>query len=289
VAIKIVSDTCHYLPRDLVVANEIHEVSLYVREGDEVRRESELSDYDAYYSRLARSSQLPSTSQPSIGDFLEAYRPLIEQGHEVVSIHLSGGISGTVRSAEQAREQLGDASDRVHVVDSQSACGGEGLMLLAAAAAARAGGGADEVIERARDTRARLKLWFAIDTLEYLRRGGRIGGAEAWLGTALKIKPILSVEYEIEPIERVRTGRRAFERMVDVLRSCHEQGSDGWVVQYIQATEQAEQLRARGREIFGAEPVIMSELGPVIGTHVGPGLLGAGGVPRSLLEPFAPS
>jgi DegV family protein with EDD domain len=289
VAIKIVSDTCHYLPRDLVQANEIHEVSLYVRRGDDVRRESELSDYDDYYRRLAASAQLPTTSQPSIGDFLLAYRPLVDQGHEVVSIHLSGGISGTVHAAEQAREQLGDAAERVHVVDSRSACGGEGLMLLAAAAAARAGAGADEVIDRAREARGRLTLWFAVDTLEYLRRGGRIGGAQAWLGTALKIKPILSVEYEIEPIERVRTARRAFERMVDVLRSCREDGSDGWVVQYIQARDQAEQLRARGRELFGSEPVIMSELGPVIGTHVGPGLLGAGGVPRSLLEPLAPA
>jgi DegV family protein with EDD domain len=283
VSIKIVSDTCHYLPRELVTANEIHEVSLYVHRGNDVRRESELSDYDDYYRKLGAAAELPTTSQPSIGDFLEVYRPLLDQGHEIVSIHLSGGISGTVRAAEQAREQLGDDADRVHVVDSRSACGGEGLVLLAASAAARSGAEAEEVTQRAREARAHLKLWFAVDTLEYLRRGGRIGGAQAWLGSALKIKPILSVEYEIEPIERVRTARRAFERMVDVLESCREAGSDGWVVQYIQAADQARELLARGRAIFGTEPVIISELGPVIGTHVGPGLLGAGGVPRSLV------
>jgi DegV family protein with EDD domain len=287
VSIKIVSDTCHYLPRELVAANEIHEVSLYVHRGDQVRRESELSDYNGYYRQLGRAGELPTTSQPSIGDFLAVYEPLVQQGHEIVSIHLSGGISGTVRAAEQARDQLADGAQRVHVIDSRSACGGEGLMLLAAAAAARAGGSIEEVIERVREARARLKLWFAIDTLEYLRRGGRIGGAQAWLGTALNIKPILSVEYEIEPIERVRTARRAFERMVDVLRNCREDGADGWVVQHIQAPQQADRLRSRGREIFGTEPVIISELGPVIGTHVGPGLLGAGGVPRLLLEPAA--
>lgn len=283
--IAIVSDTCHYLPPALAAANEIHQVSLYVHRGDEARRESELTDYDEYYRRLGSEVTLPTTSQPSIGDFLAVYEPLVDAGHEVVSIHLSGGISGTARAAEQARDQLGARADRVHVIDSSTACGGEGLMLLAAAGAARAGEDVDGVRRRALQARARLKLWFAIDTLEYLRRGGRIGGAQAWLGTALKIKPILSVEYAIEPVERVRTTRRAFERMVDVLRDCRQEGADGWVVQHIQAAREANELVARGREIFGTEPVMVSEIGPVIGTHVGPGLLGAGGVPRSLLEP----
>jgi DegV family protein with EDD domain len=126
-------------------------------------------------------------------------------------------------------------------------------------------------------------MWFAIDTLEYLRRGGRIAGAQAWLGSALKIKPILTVESEITPIERVRTSRRAFERMVDLLRTCQEAGADAWMVQHIQAPAEADELAARGSEIFGHEPVVVSEIGPVIGTHVGPGLLGAGGIPGSYL------
>jgi DegV family protein with EDD domain len=138
---------------------------------------------------------------------------------------------------------------------------------------------------RARETRARLKVWFAIDTMEFLRRGGRVGAARAWLGSTLKIKPILTVESEITPVERVRTSARAFERMVDYLRSRHEDGADGWVVQHIQAREQAEELAARGRDVFGSEPVFIGEVGPVIGTHVGPGLLGVGGVDRRLLEP----
>ncbi len=282
--VSVVSDTCHYLPRDQVTENGIHEVSLYVHRGDEVLRESEMSDYGDYYRRLADPGALPTTSQPSIGDFLAVYEPLLQAGNEVVSIHLSGGISGTVRSAEQARDQLGADAERVHVLDSTTACGGEGLMLLAAAAAARAGADVDTVVQRAREARRRLTLLFAIDTLEYLRRGGRIGGAQAWVATALKIKPILSVESEITPIERVRTARRAFERMVDVLRSCKADGLDGWVVQHINADGQAQELAARGREIFGTEPVFVSEVGPVIGTHVGPGLLGAGGIPRALID-----
>jgi DegV family protein with EDD domain len=283
VPVAIVTDTCHYLPRELLEARGIREVSLYIHWGEQAQRESEITDYDAYYERLRTARELPTTSQPSIGDFLEVYEPLLDEGNEIVSIHLAGGMSGTVRSAEQAREQLGSRAELVRVFDSATACGGQGLVVLAAAAAARDGADGRAVLERAKRARAGLKMWFAIDTLEYLRRGGRIAGAQAWLGAALKIKPILTVESEITPIERVRTSKRAFERMVDLLRTLEQDGADGWMVQHIQAPREAEKLAARGTEIFGCEPRVISEIGPVIGTHVGPGLLGAGGVPSSLL------
>jgi DegV family protein with EDD domain len=159
-----------------------------------------------------------------------------------------------------------------------------GLIALAGAAAARAGGDIDAVAGRVQQAVDIAKIWFAVDTLEFLRRGGRIGTAQAWLGGALKIKPILTVDGEITPIERVRTSGRAFERMVDFLRTRHDDGCDAWVVQHIQAPDQAAALVERGRAIFGSEPAFVSEIGPVIGTHVGPGLLGVGGVPRSLLD-----
>jgi DegV family protein with EDD domain len=283
-SVAIVSDTCHYLPPEVVKEQGIHEVSLYVHWPEGATRECDIDDYDAYYKRLGTESDLPSTSQPSIGDFLAVYEPLLDAGQDIVSIHLAGGMSGTVRSAEQAREQLGDRADRVHVFDSETACGGEGLVILAAAAAARNGATGTEVLEHARQARSSLKMWFAIDTLEYLRRGGRIAGAQAWLGSALKIKPILTVEAEITPVERVRTSRRAFERMVDLLRSRSEDGADAWMVQHIQAPKEAEELAARGTEIFGGPPRVISEIGPVIGTHVGPGLLGAGGLPSSFMK-----
>jgi DegV family protein with EDD domain len=280
-AVAIVSDTCHYLPAEVVQEHGIHLVSLYIHWPGETIRESEITDYDAYYERLRTSAELPTTSQPSIGDFLEVYEPLLAGGDDVVSIHLSGGMSGTARSAEQARDQLGSRAERVHVVDSATACGGEGLVVLAAAAAARAGGDAQAVEERARRARSELRMWFAIDTLEYLRRGGRIAGAQAWLGTALRIKPILTVESEITPVERVRTSRRAFERLVELLGTRAADGADAYMVQHIQAAREAEELAARAREIFGRDPLVISEIGPVIGTHVGPGLLGAGGVPSA--------
>jgi DegV family protein with EDD domain len=283
-SVAVVTDTCHYLPRQLVAARGIHEVSLYVHWDGHEDREAALPDFDAYYGHLRTAKQLPTTSQPSIGDFLAVYEPLLEQGQEIVSIHLSGGISGTCASAEQARDQLaGRGGERIHVLDSQSACGGQGLVVLAAHAAAARGASADEVVAHAQEARAALQMWFAVDTLEYLRRGGRIGSAQAWLGSALKIKPILTLGAEITPIERVRTSARAFERMVDYMRTRHADGADGWVVQHIQAPEEAARLVERGREIFGSDPSFVSEIGPVIGTHVGPGLLGVGGIPSRFL------
>ena len=126
-------------------------------------------------------------------------------------------------------------------------------------------------------------MWFMVDTLEFLKRGGRIGGAAAFIGTTLRIKPILTLEAEITPVERVRTSKRAFERMVDYARQRMESGADGWVVQHIQATEQAERLVDACREVYGCEPVFVSEVGPVLAAHTGPGLLGVGGVPRAML------
>jgi DegV family protein with EDD domain len=284
--VAIVVDTTHYMPRALVESNGLHEVSLYVNSGDRHERESDMPDFDAFYEGLRTSAQLPTTSQPSIGDFLAVYEPLVEAGRDIVSVHISGGISGTVESARQAAADLAGRKPqrRIEVVDTRSACGMIALVALAGAAAARAGGDIDAVTARVRSAVDVAKIWFAVDTLEFLRRGGRIGTAQAWLGGALKIKPILTVDGEITPIERVRTSGRAFERMVDYLRARHEDGCDAWVVQHIQARDQAEALADRGREVFGTDPQFVGEIGPVIGTHVGPGLLGVGGIPSAMLS-----
>src|ERR1700722_5226938 len=284
-SVAVVTDSTHYLPRELAEREGIHQVSLYVGWAGAPERELDLPSFDAFYERLRTDPELPTTSQPSIGDFLAVWEPLLETGQDVVSIHLAGGISGTFEAARQAHALLAERGlgERVAVLDSESGCGGTGMLVLAACAATRAGADKDAVIAHVREARKALKIWFCLDTLEYLRRGGRIGKAQAWLGGTLKIKPILSLEYEITPVERVRTAGRAFERMVDYARELHDDGCDGWVVQHIQAPDQAQRLTDRCREIFGSEPVFTSEVGPVIGTYTGPGLIGVGGVPRELL------
>ncbi len=283
----VVCDTTAYLPTELAARRGIEVISLYVSLDGIHGREAEISDFGAFYEELRASERGSTTSQPSVGDFIATYEPLLDAGRDVVSIHISAGISGTYEAATQARERLiaeGKDGERVHVFDSRSACGGMGLCVLAAAAAAAGGDDAEAVLARAQRAREELKMWFAIDTLEYLRRGGRIGGARAWIGSALKIKPILTLEEEITPVERVRTRARALERLRGYARQRHESGLDGWVVQHIQDLETAEALADDCREIFGCEPVFISEIGPVIGSHVGPGLLGVGSVSKEILE-----
>ena len=285
--VALVTDTTHYLPRQLAKAKGLHEVSLYVKTNGRQVRESELlDDFDSFYDNLRSAQEMPTTSQPSIGDFLAVWEPLLNDGQDIVSVHLASGISGTYDSALQAKKRLVDDGldeARLCVVDAKTGAGGAGMMLLAGAAAVQSGGDVEAVANRIRASREALRIWFIVDTLEYLRRGGRIGAAAALLGGALKIKPILTFEEEITPVERVRTSARAFERMVAYMHSRKEDGADGWVVQHVQAPEQAERLVESGREVFGSDPLFVSEIGPVIGAHVGPGLLGFGAVPRSLL------
>jgi DegV family protein with EDD domain len=283
--VALVTDSTSYLPRELVAAHGIHEVSLYVSDAAGPRRELDIADYGRFYDDLRTATALPTTSQPSIGEFAAVYEPLLAAGRDVVSVHISGGISGTVEAARQAAAEavLKHPGRRVEVVDSTVSAGALGLVALAAAARARQGADAGAVVAAAEAAIAAMRFWFAVDTLEYLRRGGRIGAAQAWLGGALKIKPILTLDGEITPIERVRTSRRALERMVEYMRTRQADGADAWVVQHIRAAAVAERLVAQGREIFGCEPAFVSEVGPVIGAHVGPGLVGVGGIPRALL------
>ncbi|MEA2440517.1 MAG: fatty acid kinase fatty acid binding subunit [Thermoleophilaceae bacterium] len=287
-AVAVVTDTTSYLPGELADANQIQLVSLYVVFGGErTVREADITDYDAFFEELRGTEQLPTTSQPSVGDFMQVWEPLLAAGDDVVSIHISGGISGTVESARQAAEQLerdGKGGERVRVLDSATSAGGLGLVALAAARAAQRGLGLDEVATVAEDARASLKMWFAIDTLEFLKRSGRIGAASAWLGSTLKIKPILTLESEMTPVERVRTSKRAFERMVDYAKLRQSSGMNAWVVQHIQAPDQAEALAERCREVFGHDPVFTSEIGPVLGAHTGPGLLGVGSIHERFFE-----
>jgi DegV family protein with EDD domain len=283
----IVCDTTAYLPDQLIADNGIQRISLYVALAGEQRKESAIGDYDGFFERLRASDEGATTSQPSIGDFLEAYEPLLAEGGEVISIHLSAGISGTYEAALQAKQRLTDdgrGGERIHVVDSGTGCGGMGMLVLSAAAGAKAGQGTEEILERIAATRRELKMWFAIDTLEYLRRGGRIGAARAWLGSALQIKPILTLDVEITPVERVRTRRRVFERLVKYAEELKAEGRDAWVVQHIHDPENAQRLVERCREVMGSDPLFVSEIGPVIGAHTGPGLLGVGGVPSELLR-----
>ena len=286
-SVAVVTDTTAYLPTEVAERNGITVVSLYVVFGsDKTVRESTIDDFPAFYEELRSADSVPTTSQPSVGDFISAYEPLLADGGGVVSVHISEGLSGTAGAARQAAEQLereGKGGERVRVVDSATAAGGIGLLSLVAARAAAAGADVDAVADRVAEARREYKMWFALDTLEFLRRGGRIGAASAWIGSTMKVKPILTVESTMAPVERVRTSARMFERMVDYAQQRHESGADGWVVQHCTAPDQAQRLVERCREIFGREPEFVSELGPVMSVHAGPGMLGLASVPSRFL------
>src|SRR5271167_364412 len=163
-SVAVVTDTTHYLPRELADSRNIHQVSLYVGWKGESERELQMDGFDRFYERLGSDPELPSTSQPSIGDFLAVWEPLLDEGRDIVSVHLAGGISGTCEAARQAHGLLSERGlgDRVEVLDSETACGGMGLLVLAAAAAARAGADKDAVAARVRETRKALQIWFCL-------------------------------------------------------------------------------------------------------------------------------
>jgi DegV family protein with EDD domain len=277
----VVTDSTTYLPQQLIDRWRIERVSLYVGWGGDLRPEPEYTDLDAFYAQLRESPQLPTTSQPSVGDFLACYEPLLQSGRDVISIHLAGGLSGTCESArEAARITAGERHrGRVEVLDGETGAGGLGCLVLLAAGLAEEGAGLEAVVEAVRAAREDLEIWFCLDTLEYLRRGGRIGAAQAMVGTALKVKPILTFGTEIAPVGRVRTHRRAFERMVAYLSQLHDHGATDWIVQHAQEPIDAERLVEEGRAIFGTDPLFCTQVGPVLGAHLGAGLL-VGGMTR---------
>jgi DegV family protein with EDD domain len=287
-SVAVVADTTAYLPTEVAERHGITLVPLYVVFGsDRTERESDIKDFPAFFEELRSADSVPTTSQPSVGDFIAAYEPLLEDGRDIVSIHISAGLSGTADAARQASEQLareGKGGERVRVVDSATAAGGLGLLALVGTHAAAQGADVDTVAERVRQARSEYKMWFALDTLEFLRRGGRIGAASAWIGSTLKVKPILTLEGELVPVERVRTSARMLARLVDYARQRHESGADGWAVQHINAPDQAARLVTECQVIFGRDPLIVSEVGPVLSAHVGPGMLGVGSLPLRYVE-----
>ncbi len=279
--VAVVTDTTTYLPPDLLARWGVSQVSLYVGWDGDLKAERDYVDLDAFYARLRDSESLPSTSQPSVGDFLEVYRPLVEAGRDVASIHIAEGLSGTCESAREAARLLAaeDRPGRVAVHDGQTGAGGLGCLVLLAAQLAESGESLDGVLAAVSAARATLDIWFCLDTLEYLRRGGRIGAAQAMVGSALKIKPILTFGTEIAPAGRVRTHRRALERMEELLRELHERGATDWIVQHAQSPLDAERLIESGQAIFGSDPLFCTEVGPVLGAHLGAGVL-VGGMTR---------
>jgi DegV family protein with EDD domain len=232
-----------------------------------------------FYRRLPGVSTHPTTSQPSPGRFAEVYRKLLEEHDEIVSIHISGKLSGTLSSAEQGADLVG--RERIQVVDSEFASMPLGALVLVAAAVAERGAAASEVVAEVAHVRESARCFFAVSTLEYLRRGGRIGSARALLGSVLQIKPILAIERgEVVPLEQVRTTGRALNRLVELAESVDRGGGVCFVIGHAGAEEVAQGLAGRLEQ--RAETLLIQPLGPVVGAHAGPGAVGIAAYPAEL-------
>jgi DegV family protein with EDD domain len=267
---------------------DIQVVSLYWDLGDGPARETDYGgDYGEFWVALEAAATVATTSPPTVEDFVAVYEPLLAANRDVVSIHISSGMSKTCTNAEAAARQLaaaGKGGERVTVVDSAASGGQLGLLALATAQSARRGLDADAVARVATEARHEAAGWFMLDTMEYLRRGGRIGTTVAWLGSTLNVKPILEVGSEFRAVERVRTRERALERLVDFARRQAAAGADAWSVNHARAKEDAIELANRVRGLFPGPPELIAEISPVIGTHLGPGGVGIFTMPTRFLN-----
>jgi DegV family protein with EDD domain len=269
--VKVVTDSVCDLPPQVVEELGITVIPLNVRFGEKVYRDGIDLTTEQFYERLVRSKALPVTSVPSPGAFAEAYDKLAEETDEILAIILTSKLSGTY---EVARQSVGlmKRKCRVEVVDSQWAVMAEGFIVMAAAKAAQAGASLEEALEVVRSNIPRVDIRAAFDTLEYLRRGGRIGAAQALLGSILKINPIIGLkDGVVEPAGRTRSRAKAIDHLYQFVASYSH--IDEIAVEEAACPEDADLLVKRLGAVFPKERIYRSKTTPVIGTHTGPGLL----------------
>jgi len=277
--VAIVTDSTADLPPQLASGRSITVVPLTLNFEGEALLDGVDIRPDEFYRRLPSAGKHPTTSQPSAGRFAEAYSSLLAEHDAVVSIHISEKLSGTYESARQASEMTDPK--RVRVVDSENVSMSLGLLTLAAAALASSGQGAEAIEAKMLEMRDHLRTYFSVATLEFLRRGGRIGNASALLGSVLQVKPVLCIrDGLVTPLERVRTFDRALNRIVDLTREVDRGHGVCVIVGHAGAEADAERIAGELESI--SETLMIQPLGPVVGAHAGPGVVGVGCYPAEV-------
>lgn len=275
-SIKIITDSTCYIPEHLINKYDIELISLNLFWEGKTEKETEM-DYDAFYNLLAKKDIFPKSSQPAIQDVIDTFEKNINEGHDIIGIFLSSKMSGTYQTTQMVREQLlmkyPDA--KIHLIDSLSNSMELGFVALKAAKLASQGQSIDEILNASRDMIKKSKFIFMPGTLEYLRRGGRIGRANALVGSLLKITPLLTVDAGVTSVlSKVRTKKKAINTMVTYFEEqIHSFGLGDIIVHHIQNESEAMDLAKRLEKIVGHSVDICS-IGPVIGAHVGPGAIG---------------
>ena len=280
-SVAIVTDSTADLPPQLAASRSITVVPLTLNFDGKALLDGVDIRPDEFYRRLPSVATHPTTSQPSAGRFAEAYSALLADHDAVVSIHISEKLSGTYESARQAAAMT-DA-ERVRVVDSENVSMSLGLLALTASSLAASGADAETIEAKMLDMRPLVQTYFSVATLEFLRRGGRIGRASAFLGSVLQVKPVLCIrDGLVTPLERVRTFDRALNRIVELTREVDRGHGVCVIVGHADAGADAERI---GRELEPiAETLMIQPLGPVVGAHAGPGVVGVGCYPAELFR-----
>jgi DegV family protein with EDD domain len=269
--IKIVTDSTADLPDQLVQELGITVVPVYVRFGEEVYLDGVDMSEDEFYERLTHDPVHPNTTQPTPQDFLEVYRKLSPKADGIVSIHVSGKLSGTCNSALMAKEML-ETRCPVEVVDSETLSMSLGLTAIVAAQMAKAGESLDKVVEETKQAIHKIHLFALLDTLEYLKRGGRIGKVKALLGSVLNVKPMLAVkDGELVPVGQVRTRAKGIDKLFDFVKNTAD--IQDLAVVYNTTPDEAQNLAERIGSVFDREKIRLARLGPGLGVHGGPGAM----------------
>ncbi|MGE5530098.1 MAG: DegV family protein [Patescibacteria group bacterium] len=275
--IGLVTDSAADLPTDLARANGISVVPLEVRLGTDSFRDGDLAT-EEFFRRVRTQNIVPKTSQPPVGAFVQVYQELLSKCKSIISIHIASTLSGTYDAANVARQSLPGAD--ISVVDSRSVSLGLGLLVLRAARAIEKGLAKDAVVRAIEEVKRRIEVLVALDTLDFLERGGRIGKVAAFLGSLLNLKPLVKVvDGQVLPVTKARSRIQALDALLGRLEAFKEQGKVLLGVMHTIAAEEAEQLRRRVQDALGLVEMVV-QAGPVLGAHGGPGALAVAVVPE---------
>ncbi len=272
--IVVITDSSAYIPESALTGLNLEVIPLWLLWGVESFRDGVDIRPSEFYSRLRTSKTLPTSSQPTVPEFVEFYQGVAQKADTIISVLVSTKISGTIASAQAAVEQLPDLD--IRIVDSYNCSMGLGHVVLAAARAAAEGKSADEVVAAAKEMRDKINFIFVVDTLEYLHKGGRIGGAKRWMGTALRVKPMLEFrDGQIEPLEQVRTKNKAYARLLDIAaeRLVGKSMAEATIAD-IDNPKDGDAVAQMVMDRFNPKGIHRSKVSPVVGTHTGPGTIG---------------
>lgn len=273
--IKVVTDSTCDLPQEFIEQHEIIVVPVNIQFGNETYRDGVDIDRDTFYRKIDELGIIPTTSQPSVGQFLEVYQKLASQADDIISIHVTGKLSGTCRSAMMAAREVADRV-RVHVFDSLAGTSGLGYMALEAARAARAGASVEQILKRLEEIRERMNIFLTLVDLRFARMSGRVGHLQSALASLLNVKAIVGLEDGLlEMRQKVRTTARAIDRMVEMMvEAIGTKDPVNMAVVHARAPEEGRKLLERIKTIFNCKELFLADLAASLAVHFGPGTLG---------------